>query len=811
MNEKKNWRMGKKSKCFPTKSRKNKGNIAALRQKKKLDLVVSYNDTPEDNASTIIACSSSKQPLVTSQRNVPITTNMNDTEDLALPLDLNQSGNLADVKLEGRRIVDINYIFNSIKLISHNPLECTFKNLIFTHKIRNGCISSFYFKCNICSQKEVIHSEEPSNRFNTNIAIVTAVVNTGQGHAQIEELGATINMPVMSNNKYQLLHNEIATYFHEISWEEIELAGKEETRIAIENKDVDANGKPMIAVIADGAWSKRSYKTKYNALSGVACIIGAKTKKVLFIGVRNKYCCICQRASKNNIDPKEHLCFKNWNLPSTAMEADIIVEGFKRSIDMHNLIYSQLIGDGDSSVMKRLYLAKPYGYDFVIKKIECSNHILRNYVNKLKDISIKRRTTRGINVPGYIRQAIKDRTLRLRYAITEAVKYRKNHEYISYKHKLLNLKKDIINGPSHVFGDHTNCLSYFCKGRKDGEINLVPQIKSLGIWEELVAAKSFVLFHAESLLYKVTKFIGGKRVNFSLRGSYNLRCNAAVTSYNAGPRRLHLLHKKIAKQSPGLFTKKFISKSSSKSNQRNKRRLFNPPVYKKTISGPDEHYGATADIKTSPDMPNHEYEVKKILFLSKLNVTQEQIEQIEKGISCIILNKIRSNKMHAWSGIYIKKKRLTASVFGNICKLRSTTSRAKTVSNILYGSFCGNDATKYGIQNEENAKYALSDILNKPIRSSGLIIDHELPFLAASPDGLIGEDSLVEIKCPISAKDILPEYAISTRKIKSCEIINGKLQLKRTDSYYYQVHGATPHLKKKVLLFLYLDFSWHPL
>ncbi|KAL4141997.1 hypothetical protein QTP88_004529 [Uroleucon formosanum] len=703
---------------------------------------------------------------------------MNDTEDLALPLDLNQSGNLADVKLEGRRIVDINYIFNSIKSISHNPLECTFKNLIFTREIRNGCISSFYFKCNICSQKEVIHSEEPSNRFNTNIAIVTAAVNTGQGHAQIEELGATINMPVMSNNKYQLLYNEIATYFHEIYWEEIELAGKEEARIAIENKDVDANGKPMIAVIADGAWSKRSYKTKYNALSGVACIIGVKTKKVLFIGVRNKYCCICQRASKNNIDPKEHLCFKNWNLPSTAMEADIIVEGFKRSIDMHNLIYSQLIGDGDSSVMKRLHLAKPYGYDFVIKKLN------------LKDISIKRRTTRGINVPGYIRQAIKDRTLRLR----------KNHEDISYEHKLLNLKKDIINGPSHVFGDHTNCLSYFCKGRKDGEINLVPQMKLLGIWEELVAAKSFVLFHAESLLYKVTKFIGGKRVNFSVRGSYNLRCNAAVTSYNAGPRRLHLLHKKIAKQSPGLFTKKFISKSSSKSNQRNKRRLFNPPVYKKTISGPDEHYGATADIKTSPDMPNHEYEVKKILFLSKLNVTQKQIEQIEKGISCIILNKIRSNKMHAWSGIY-KKKRLTASVFGNICKLRSTTSRAKTVSNILYGSFCGNDATKYGIQNEENAKYALSDILNKPIRSSGLIIDHELPFLAASPDGLIGEDSLVEIKCPISAKDILPEYAISTRKIKSCEIINGKLQLKRTDSYYYQVQGQLHISKKKFCYF----------
>jgi len=38
------------------------------------------------------------------------------------------------------------------------------------------------------------------------------------------------------------------------------------------------------------------------------------------------------------------------------------------------------------------------------------------------------------------------------------------------------------------------------------------------------------------------------------------------------------------------------------------------------------------------------------------------------------------------------------------------------------------------------------------IGSSGLIIDNELPFLAASPNGLINEDFLVEIKCPMSIK-----------------------------------------------------------
>lgn len=110
----------------------------------------------------------------------------------------------------------------------------------------------------------------------------------------------------------------------------------------------------------------------------------------------------------------------------------------------------------------------------------------------------------------------------------------------------------------------------------------------------------------------------------------------------------------------------------------------------------------------------------------------------------MILDTRRQNECVEWH--LHRKKRLTASFFGKICKLRPKTSRAKTVSSILYGSFSGNDATKYGIQNEENAKSTLSNILNKTIRPSGLIINNNIPFLAASPDGIIDEDSLVEIK-----------------------------------------------------------------
>lgn len=67
------------------------------------------------------------------------------------------------------------------------------------------------------------------------------------------------------------------------------------------------------------------------------------------------------------------------------MESDIIVEGFKRSMEMHGIIYKRLVGDGDSSVYNKLLESRPYG-NVLVEKIECRNHLLRNFSKKIKDI-----------------------------------------------------------------------------------------------------------------------------------------------------------------------------------------------------------------------------------------------------------------------------------------------------------------------------------------------------------------------------------------------------------------------------------------
>jgi hypothetical protein len=60
----------------------------------------------------------------------------------------------------------------------------------------------------------------------------------------------------------------------------MKLAGIEEAKLAVQNGDVDDQGRALVTVVADGAWSKRSYKSNYNASSGVASIVGYKTKYV---------------------------------------------------------------------------------------------------------------------------------------------------------------------------------------------------------------------------------------------------------------------------------------------------------------------------------------------------------------------------------------------------------------------------------------------------------------------------------------------------------------------------------------------------
>ena len=75
----------------------------------------------------------------------------------------------------------------------------------------------------------------------------------------------------------------------------------------------------------------------------------------MYIGIRNKYCAVCNHAKQKNIGVKSHICFKNYDGSSTGMESNILVVGFKSSLDMYGTKYTKIITDGDSCTYKKIF------------------------------------------------------------------------------------------------------------------------------------------------------------------------------------------------------------------------------------------------------------------------------------------------------------------------------------------------------------------------------------------------------------------------------------------------------------------------
>ena len=142
----------------------------------------------------------------------------------------------------------------------------------------------------------------------------------------------------MSKNMFSSAEEKIREWWYSALKDEMAKAGAEERRIAIE-KGIFHQGVPAITVICDGGWSKRIHKHTYNAYGGVGVIFGAETNKLLYIGVRNKYCQICHRAKNLGTETKEHNCYQNWKLSSQTMEADNILSGFLEAESTHGVRY----------------------------------------------------------------------------------------------------------------------------------------------------------------------------------------------------------------------------------------------------------------------------------------------------------------------------------------------------------------------------------------------------------------------------------------------------------------------------------------
>lgn len=190
-------------------------------------------------------------------------------------------------------------------------------------------------------------------------------------------------------------------------------------------------------------------------------LIGAATKKLLFLSVKNAFCSACARFQIDGTEIREHMCYKNYVGPSTGMEQSAIVEGFNLSISQHGVIYKYYIGDGDSSTYCRIQEGVPYGRHVV--KIECANHVTRAFSENIHKLAT------NTSYPLHARRLLKEkvngitRIERMVVGVRAAIKEAGTDFSTS---SVEQLRHDLLNNPYHALGKHDRCRDTFCKKKK---------------------------------------------------------------------------------------------------------------------------------------------------------------------------------------------------------------------------------------------------------------------------------------------------------------------------------------------------------
>lgn len=456
------------------------------------------------------------------------------------------------------------------------------------------------------------------------------------------------------------------------------------------------------------------------------------------------------------------------------MEADIIVAGFRKSLSDHGLIYKYVVGDADSSVFFKIKSTIHYPGGIEVQKIDCVNHGLRCLNTKLHGIS--KMTTLDKRERDIVKSRVPQMSRDAKGAIC--------HNSEKFRSGDTNAKKalydDLINIPRHVFGDHMRCKEYFCKkiGTRENHSLGGKVFYMVNNSFNQMAQRSDRLIHnvtsnlAEGFMGQMAKFTSGKRCNQLQRYGYTLRSISAVFAYDYGRFWPAAVYKNFYDITNSSWSKKY---AQSLEYRKRAKRPGHTKFMKKSQKLPTpkrEDYGDLAvDVDIDPIILKDSIE----RLASDLQVSPEERTRILHATVGQAFN-------DEWK--YQRRHRITASKAPNIFKMRDSTNSTSCIKSILYPlDLTKNENVKRGIDMEPLAKRKYEEETGNIVTECGLFIYAENGILAASPDGLVGSNGIIEIKCPA-----VRPLELCTRKDKILvQDSNANFQLNRCHSYYYQV------------------------
>ncbi len=128
---------------------------------------------------------------------------------------------------------------------------------------------------------------------------------------------------------------------------------------------------------------------------------------------------------------------------------------------------------------------------------------------------------------------------------------------------------------------------------------------------------------------------------------------------------------------------------------------------------------------------------------------------LEKFLTAVLELTMRTEELHQRSQAWhlARRGKLTASNLGAALGQVSYVSRQQAYRRALgLDAFQGNVATEWGNDNEANGIMEYSRISGNYVWPTGLHVHPVYSWLAGSPDGLIGSDGMIEVKCPYYKK-----------------------------------------------------------
>jgi putative phage-type endonuclease len=143
-----------------------------------------------------------------------------------------------------------------------------------------------------------------------------------------------------------------------------------------------------------------------------------------------------------------------------------------------------------------------------------------------------------------------------------------------------------------------------------------------------------------------------------------------------------------------------------------------------------------------------------------------------------------------------RKLRVTASNVGDILRRKSRHRKFVEDRLVVTKDLSHVPAIAWGRQHEDEAAKAYHRYMQnigRPVtlKTCGMVVNPDFPWLAASPDRLVVDSSvgygLVEVKCPYSTREVDPAHSARNDTSSCCELVDEKPRLKRAHNYYAQV------------------------